>query len=61
MTDVLIAVFLIVLFAAAIAGMIYYAPFIPAPFKQIGTWAVGAVALILVLLQVVKLFGVAIP
>lgn len=55
MTAVLIAIFVIALVCSAIAGLIYYLPFVPAPFKTWALYAVGAVACLLVILQLLNL------
>lgn len=61
MVSVLIAILIILLIGGAILAIINYAPFIPQPFKQWALYAVGAIVLVLIILQLVPLLqGVAV-
>jgi hypothetical protein len=55
MSSVLIAILIIVVIASAIGAILYYAPFIPAPLKTWGVYVVGAVAIVLIVVELLKL------
>ena len=55
LTSVLIAILIILLVGGAIFAIIQYAPFIPPQFKQWALHAVGAIVLVLIILQLVPL------
>lgn len=55
MTSVLISILIIVLVGAAIYAIIQYAPFIQPQFKTWALYAVGAIVLVLIILQLVPL------
>ena len=55
MVSALITILIEIVIGAAIAGIIQYAPFIQAPFKQWALYVVGAVVLVLVILALIPL------
>jgi hypothetical protein len=55
MTSVLITILIYVLVGAVIAGIVYYAPFIPQPMKQWVLYAIGAVFVVLIVLALIPL------
>lgn len=59
MVEILIAIVIIFIVAGAICGLIQYAPFIPQPLKSWAIYAVGAVALVLIIIQLLGLLKAA--
>jgi len=55
MIDVLIAVIIIIIIGSAIAGLVYYVPFLPSPARTWVMWVVGALVVIAVLVQLLRL------
>jgi len=55
MSAILINILIIVLICAAIGALLQYAPFVPAPLRQWGLFAVGAIAVVLIIIQLIAL------
>lgn len=58
MLEVLIFIVVVVVVAGLLAWLIQSAPFIEGTIKQIGVWAIAAVAVLIIVLKLAGLAGV---
>lgn len=58
MIETLIFIVVVIVIAGLLAWLIQSAPFIEGTLKQIGVWAIAAVAVIIIILKLAALAGV---
>ncbi len=58
MIDLLIWIVVLAIIAGALAWLVQSAPFIAEPIKSIAVWAIGAVAVLIIILKLAGVAGV---